>query len=76
VVNLKCEECGTSLPCVVLTKNHLCKECDEQFDYCLNKCKNPCRIKEEQECLWDKWKPEWRNIIDAISGRDKAEEKI
>jgi len=72
---MKCEECGTNLPCVVKSKANICCECDEQFDYCYNKCKNPCRSKEEQERLWDKWKPEWRNIIDAINGRNKAEEK-
>lgn len=72
---MECKECGTNLPCVVLSKVHLCKECNEQFDYCYNECKNPCRTKEEQERIWDKLKPEWRIFINATQGRDKAEEK-
>lgn len=70
---MKCKECGTDLPCVAKSKAHICCECDEQFYYCYKKCENPCRKKEEQERLWDKWKPEWRDIIDAIDGRDEAE---
>lgn len=56
---MKCEECGVSFPCVS-TSNGLCKECDEQFNYCHDKCKNPCRKKEEQERYFDKWKSDWR----------------
>ena len=57
--DMKCEECGTDLPCV--KSNHgLCRECDEQFNYCYSKCKNPCRNKKEQERYYDRWKPEWR----------------
>lgn len=43
----KCKECGSVLPCI--NKNEICKECDEQFQYCFNKCKFPCRDKEEQK---------------------------
>ena len=60
---MKCAECGSNLPCVAKSKVHLCKECDEQFAYCYNECKNPCCPKREQERLWDQWKPEWRNYI-------------
>ena len=54
---MKCEECGTKLPCI--QNNGLCKECDEQFFYCYFECKNPCRSKEEQKQYYDKWKPGW-----------------
>lgn len=59
---MKCEECGTTLPCVN-TQNHLCKECDEQYEFCYLKCKNPCRRKDEQERMLDRIKPEWRNNL-------------
>ena len=72
---MKCKECGSDLPCVASSSIGICRECDEQFDYCYNQCKTPCRTKDEQERLWDKWKPEWRDILDALNGRDKAEAK-
>lgn len=56
---MKCEECGVNFSCVSIS-NGLCKECDEQFNYCYDKCKNPCRKKEEQERYFDKWKSDWR----------------
>ena len=59
---MKCEECGTTLPCVNVG-NNLCKECDEQYTYCYTKCKNPCRNKKEQERIFDRVKPEWRDYL-------------
>ena len=58
---MKCEECGTDLNCI--DNNDLCKECDEQYIYCYTKCKNPCRIKEEQEKYFTKWSPSWKDDI-------------
>lgn len=55
----KCKECGTVLPCV--NNRGICKECDEQFQFCFKKCKNPCRDKEEQKNMFDKLKEGWDN---------------
>lgn len=55
----KCKECGSVLLCI--NKNGLCKECDEQFQYCFNKCKFPCRDKEEQKRMFAILKPNWNN---------------
>lgn len=55
---MKCSECGFDNPCVI---NDTCKECNEQYKYCYNECKFPCRSKEEQEKYFTKWNPDWKN---------------
>lgn len=57
---MKCQECGTDLGCI--GNNGICKECDEQYQYCYNECKNPCRRKDEQEKYFTKWKSDWKEI--------------
>lgn len=53
----KCKECGAVLPCV--NSERICKECDEQFQYCYDKCKAPCREKAEQKRMFDRVKKGW-----------------
>lgn len=57
----KCKECGSLLPCVGSNANGICKECDEQFRYCYNKCKTPCRSKEEQKRMFNIINASWND---------------
>lgn len=53
----KCKECGAWLPCI--NEQGVCKECNEQFQYCFSKCKYPCRDKNEQKQIFGRIKEGW-----------------